>query len=169
VGRQLQLATTFTDEVTLLQRVNSIAPIRVFRSFAESPAALWVDDWRDQRVGDPASFIWPTTFAWLPRFAQTGGPKCPPERAGHFYVANSKVAPVLEFRRSFIDEGRFGRIYWGRGFSAPNGLEYDEIAFTRLVDGLWRWIRSVGRRKDVEPLAPYFLPDAWVRFGETAA
>ena len=168
MGRQLQLATTQRDEVELLRFVRSLAPIRVFQSFAYSIDELWIDDWETREIS--ADFrIWPQTFAWSPEYAQTGGPKCPPERAGLFYVDNAHTAPVLEFSRSVLEQQRYGRIYWARDFAAPDGLNYDAEAFARFVDSVWRWIRRVSRRlPDAAAYSPYFLPDAWSLYGKVA-
>jgi hypothetical protein len=169
MGRQLQLATTRSDEVELLRFIRSLAPIRVFQSFAPSLDELWIDDWEVREIPTASFGIWPQTFDWSPEYAQTGGPKCPPERAGHFYVANSHTAPVLEFSRSFLMEHRYGRIYWGRDFAAPQGLAYDAEAFARFTDLVWRWVRKVGRRLPLaRTYSPYFLPDAWSCYGNTA-
>ena len=79
------------------------------------------------------------------------------------------TAPVLEFSRSFLHEHRYGRIYWARDFSAPHGLDYDAEAFARLTDSVWRWIRKVGHRSPgAKTHSPYFLPDAWSRYGQVA-
>src|SRR5262249_41851199 len=146
MGRQLQLATTDDDEVELLRFIRSLAPIRVFQSFARSTAAeLWIDDWETRKIPAAGFYIWPQTFPWSPQYAQTGGPNCRPQDAGQFYIANKDAAPVFHFSRSFLDEHRYGRIYWARDFSAPQGLAYDEDAFARLTDSVWRWIRKVGQ------------------------
>jgi hypothetical protein len=168
MGRQLQLATTQRDATDLLRFVGSLGPIRVFQSFGHSIGELWVDDWETREL--PRDFyIWPQAFAWAPAYAQTGGPKCPPERTGIFYIANAHPAPVLEFSGSILEQGRYGRIYWAGDFSAPNGLGYDAEAFARLTDSVWRWIRKVGRRLPrAKAYSPYFLPDAWSRHGKVA-
>src|SRR5438034_6206037 len=119
MGRQLQLATTQPDEVELLRFVSSLTPIRVFQSSARSMDELWVDDWEKREIPTAGFRIWPQTFAWSPEYAQTGGPQCPPESAGLFYVANAHTAPVLEFSRSFLQRHHYGRIYWARDFAAP--------------------------------------------------
>jgi hypothetical protein len=170
MGRQLQLATTEADEVELLRFIRSRAPIRVFQSFAPSTAGLWIDDWETRKI--PAAWfrIWPQTFPWSPEYGQTGGRECRPESAGQFYIVNAHTAPVFEFSRSFLDKHSYGRIYWARGFSAPHGLEYDAGAFARLTDSVWRWIRKVSHRvADAGTHSPYFLPDAWSRYGQVAA
>ncbi len=176
MGRQLQLATTEKDEVELLRFIRSLTPIRVFRSFARSTAELWIDDWENRKIPSPkfhyaaGFYIWPQTFPWSPEYAQTGGPDCRPADAGQFYIANVNEAPVFHFSRSFLDEHSYGRIYWARDFSAPNGLDYDEEAFARLTDSVWRWIRKVSHRpSDATKHSRYFLPDAWSRYGQFAA
>ena len=173
MGRQLQLATTDTDEIELLRFIRSLAPIRVFQGSARSTAALWIDDWETRKI--PAAVfgqfhIWPQTFPWSPEYRQTGGPGCRPEDAGQFYIANTSEAPIFDFSRSCLDKHSYGRIYWSRGFSAPHGLDYDEEAFARLTDSVWRWIRKVSHKSpDIGTHSPYFLPDAWSRYGKDPA
>lgn len=176
MGRQLQLATTDADEVELLRFIRSLGPIRVFQNSARSANELWVDDWETRKIARPKFYlaagfhIWPQNFSWSPEYAQTGGPNCRPEDAGQFYIANAHTAPVFDFSRSFLDEHHYGRIYWARNFSAPDGLDYDAEAFARLTDSVWRWIRKVSHRvTDAKTHSPYFLPDAWARYGSVAA
>jgi hypothetical protein len=176
MGRQLILAATTSDELELLRFVRGLAPIRVFQSFGRSIDDLWITDWEREGIPEGAFRVWPQTFPWTPKYAQTGGPNCPVERAGLFYVANDGVAPVWEVTRSFLedrqrpDNRRFGRIYWARDFAAPHGLDYDTAAFAKLTDSVWRWIRKAGRRlPGAEPYSPYFLPDAWARHGNGSA
>jgi hypothetical protein len=176
MGRQLQLATTDADEVELLRFVRSLGPIRVFRSFARSCDELWIEDWETRTIPRPkfsvaaGFYIWPQTFPWSPEYARTGGPNCRPEDAGQFYIANMNAAPVFDFSRSLLDEYSYGRIYWARDFSAPDGLDYDAGAFARLTDSVWRWIRKVSHRSPEDKThSPYFLPDAWARYGSVAA
>lgn len=170
MGRQLQLATTLADEVELLRAIHALIPIRVFQVFAPTIEELWIDDWESREIPSASYRIWPQAFPWSPTYDRTGGPGCPPERAGRFYVANASTAPVLEFTRTFLETKRFGRIYWARDFSAPNGLTYDSQAFARLTDSVWRWIRKVGRKMPgAKSWDPYYLPEAWshvVRPGE---
>ena len=174
MGRQLQLATTTKDEVELLRFISRLSPIRVLQCQARSIEELWVDDWETREIELPGfarSFeIWPQKFAWSPEYRQTGGPDCRPEHAGLFYAANAHDAPVFQFTRSFLEKHSYGRIYWARDFSAPDGLNYDAEAFARLTDSVWRWIRKVGRRSpNAATPSPHFLPDAWSRYGQYAA
>lgn len=162
MGRQIPIVTTPADERELLQFANSLAPIRVFRVFAPTVEELWVSDWETREIPDRHYSIWPQTFPWEPTYGQTGGPGCPPERAGLYYVANASAAPVVEFSRG-SDERKDGRLYWARNFSAPNGLVYDATVFAQFVDQLWRWVRKHGRRMAKEAYAPYYLPGAYAQ------
>ncbi len=161
MGRQLQLATTRADETELLRFVASLTPIRVFQSSASTPDALWFSDYSGIAVPPWTLYIWPQTFPWVPVYKQTGGPQCPPESAGRFYIANSHTAPVLELSRSDLPQGRHGRIYWSRDFAAPRGLDYDAAAFSRLVDGVWRWVRKVSQSVASGSSSLHYLPDAY--------
>jgi len=161
MGRQLQLATTRTDETEALRFVESLAPIRVFQSHAATSDDLWFSDLKSIGVPPWTLYIWPQAFPWSPVYRQAGGPQCPPERAGLFYVANANTAPVLELSRSDLPRKRYGRIYWGSDFSAPGGLDYDAAAFSRFVDSVWRWIRKVGKRTSGNSYSPYFFPEAY--------
>lgn len=167
MGRQLQLATTQIDEIALLRFIETLSPIRVFKSCGYSIEELWVTDWGSKEIPCADYSIWPQQFAWTPEYRQTGGPNCPPESVGYFYVSNSFTAPILQLSKSFLSDGRFGRIYWARDFVAPHGLNYDDTAFSKFVDSIWRWIRKVAKRQPGSAVhSPYFLPDAWLNYGE---
>ena len=150
----------------LLRFLRSLAPIRVFQSRANSIDELWIEDWESREIPSEGYRIWPQTFPWLPQYAQSGCSKCPPESVGLFYVANAKAAPVLEFSRSYPGQGRYGRLYWSRNFAAPHELDYDDDEFAEFADSVWKWLHEVGRRSpDAAKHSPYFLPDAWSRYG----
>lgn len=173
MGRQIQVASTQIDRIELFRFIDSIAPIRVFKSSAASIEDLWIEDWHttkpttDKLPDWPERFnIWPQDFEWSPVYGQTGSPDCKPECAGQFYVLNLGQAPILEFTSSILEKNTSGRIYWARNFSAPDGLLYNENAFSKLTDKIWHWIRNSGKRlPNSQTHSPYFLPDAWNRFG----
>lgn len=162
MGRQIALIANPEDERELLRFIRTLSPIRVFQTFAPTPEELWLDEWEHQDLPGFAFSIWPQDFPWEPAHGVTGGPGCPPERAGFHYFANANTAPVLELSRGDLDQNRAGRIYWGGNFSAPDGLAYDQVAFGKLVDQVWRWVRRHGQKLDHPVLgAHYFLPNAW--------
>ncbi len=80
------------------------------------------------------------------------------ESRGLYFIGNKSIAPVLEI--SQFGQRDHGRVYWANDFSAPNGLQYDSVRFSRLVDKVWRWIRKHGVKTD-QKYSPYYLPDAW--------
>lgn len=164
MGRQLQLAMRVEDERNLLRFVSSLARIRVMRMFARTKDELFIDDWEESELPLDV-YVWPEGFPWAHRFAQTGGPKCRREDRGFYYVSNLNTAPVLEIRRGSPPDAHLGRIYWARDFAAPHGLEYDDQAFSKLVDAVWRWIRRAGRRS--EKRGPWFLPEAWEHYARS--
>ncbi len=160
MGKQLQLATKLEDEIELIQFIASLAPIRVFQSFACSPETLWLHDFNTNLELPVHLYIWPERFSWTPEYKQTGGPKCPKDRRGIYYIANKHQAPVFELSRSDLSKRKYGRIYWGSDFAAPHGLGYDKAAFSQLVDVVWRRIRKIGKKDALDSLSPYFLPHA---------
>ena len=170
MGRQLPICASVGDEIELLRFIATFSPIRVFRPFAQSQEALWIDYWERGSINVFDYSVWLQKFAWTPEFGETGGPGCPPERAGWYYVKNSSAAPVVEISRPPAGSCYGGRIYWAKNFSAPKGLNYDVAEFSRIVDQIWKWVRRNGHREkgDGSMVEPFFLPQAWIaRSGET--
>lgn len=162
MGRQLPILATPEDERELLRFIQTLSAIRVFRTFAPTPDLLWLDNWMDCDIEEFGFNVWLQLFPWEPTYSLTGGPNCPPDRSGKYYVSNSGTAPVIEISRPPRGSRDGGRIYWARNFSAPYGLTYDADAFSKCVDHIWRWIRKHGKR-DKGGLAdyrPYVLPRA---------
>lgn len=167
MGRQLPIVATRNDERQLLSFIATLSPIRVFVSQSINVGSIWVNDWDERDIPGYMFQIWPTVFSWTPEYKQTGGPRCPRDFAGRWYVSNSNVAPVIELSRPAIDGKHGGRVYWARDFSAPHGLDYDVAKFDDLVNRVWNWIRRFGRRRKAQALrhSPYYLPEAWQHFG----
>jgi len=160
MGRQLQLATTQEDDLQLIQIISDLVPITVFQSFADTPEALWLNDLADFSILPSHLYIWPKDFLLVPEYKQTGGPKCPKESRGLYYISNKNIAPLLELSRSNLSKRRYGRNYWGSNFSAPHGLSYDKAAFSDLVDVVWRRIRKVAKKEMSASSSPYWMPQA---------
>ncbi len=161
MGRQLPIIATPLDERLLLAYVQTLSPIRVFVSHGSSIEDLWIDDWEQRDIQEFQFKVWLQNFPWEPEYRQTGGPQCPKKNAGLWYISNSHTAPVIEICRSWKGGLGEGRIYWGKDFSAPNGLAYDVDTFSKCVDRIWRWIRRNGHRmkSDYSTHPPYCLPD----------
>jgi hypothetical protein len=167
MGRQIPVIATPEDERELLRFIQSLSPIRVFQTFASSREALWLDDWERADLPGHTFSVWLQAFPWEPTYGVTGGPGCAPERAGFHYFANANTAPVLEISRGDLAKQRAGRIYWGRNFSAPHGLTYEDAEFAKLVDQVWRWVRKHGRRVENPQLGThYLLCHAWSQWSQ---
>jgi len=167
MGRQIPVIGNPEDERELLRFIRTLSPIRVFQTFARTPDELWLDDWDAEDLPGFNFSIWLQAFPWEPTYGLTGGPGCMPDRAGFHYFANAGQAPVLELSRGELARKRAGRLYWGRSFSAPHGLAYDDAAFSKLVDQVWRWVRKHGRRVERPDLfAHYLLPHAWSQWAQ---
>ena len=162
MGRQIAIITAWQDELALLRKVAELAhsELRVFRrGFGETRRSLWIEDWETTRIRDASYGIWPTAFHWRPRYRQIK-PPCVPEVRNTWVFANDDVAPVLEFSRHVHGNESAGRLYWGKYFSATKPLEYDVVAFDRLVNALWRWIRTTGHAPGSGAYRPFIMPHA---------
>lgn len=165
MGRQLPIVAIPEDERELLRFIRTLSPIRVYGSSARSVEALWAKEGEEENVEGFTLNCWLKAFPWEPKYLQTGGPRCPKERAGWWYVSNGHDAPVIEIDRSHIGPGGHGRVYWAKDFCAPNGLAYDAVAFGRIVDRIWNYIRRNSVRRGHDGSTAYYLPNAWREFG----
>jgi hypothetical protein len=171
VGKQIQLAMNAEDERSFLLFLKSTADIQIFEAFAPSSDGLFVEGFDSSRGGHWSYYVWNKQFDWAPQFGTVGDLSYDPAHIGWKYISNSSLAPLLEVNRSDIAAAKTGRLYWGKDFAAPNGLNYDAKAFSSWVDQIWRWVRKHGQKVDSLPLAPYFLPSAyqeWKAAHETA-
>ena len=159
MGRQIPIATTWADELMLLEHLAADSDIRIFRSVADSPKGLWIEGWRKSAIKDCHYRIWPTYFFWKPVYRQIKRP-CAPEVEGKWVMKNDGVGPVIAFSRHLHREGSAGRLYWAKHFLATEPLCYDVEDFDRYVSALWRWIRKNGVRDARDPHKSYVLPDA---------
>jgi hypothetical protein len=167
MSRQLPIVATPTDERELLTFMRTLSPIRVYVSFTQTVDALWIGDWEQRDIEGCGFKVWLRSFPWVPEYKQTG-PRCASSPRGLWYVSNDHAGPVIEVSRSLPDSDHGGRLYWARDFSAPDGLAYDAVAFTKHVDHIWNWIRRSARRRlsGGKRGGPYYLPDAWSKGGE---
>ncbi len=168
MGRQLAIVATPNDERDLLTFIRTLSPIRVYVSFAETINALWIDNWERSDIEGCGFNVWLQSYPWAPEYKQTGGPRCPKDRRGLWYVSNGGAAPVIEISRPLLNSTAGGRIYWARDFSAADGVAYDSAGFASNVDRVWNWIRRSGRRKlsNGKRAGPYYLPEAWSKVGQ---
>jgi len=159
MGRQIAIAMLPEDESQFVGFLRDSADVRIFRSSAPSPSqheVLGAD------LGEGSKFyIWPTAFEWEPEFKQFRESVAVARRQGWFYLSNTSAAPVLEYYRHGFDQGQVpGRLYWGKTFAAPSGLDYDPYAFEAWYERVVRWLRKSGRRHKADQSGPYYLPHA---------
>jgi hypothetical protein len=166
MGRQLQIAATTKDEISLLSFIHSIDKIRVFRFHTRDMDGIWILDWQNDLPPCDSLSVWPQSFPWTPEFKQTSGKRCPKESRGLFYISNTQQAPLLEIMRSNLEQHRFGRIYWAGKPSSSMACGYDADGFSKLADKIWNWIRRQSYRVPNSKNSPYFLPDAWHLYGD---
>ena len=79
----------------------------------------------------------------------------------NFYVCNTNIAPIIKFSRSNLSNNQFGRIYWGKDFSAPDGLNYDIENFNKWYEQIVRWVKKNSPGKIRGGWITYCLPKAW--------
>ncbi|HYQ02760.1 MAG TPA: hypothetical protein VER96_29010 [Polyangiaceae bacterium] len=159
MGRQIFLVATLEDERAFLDFLRTTAPLRISEGFAPTIPELWIDNFAGEFKGHISYRIWNTVFAWEPTYERVGPRAHDPACIGWSYISNAGSAPVLEFDRS--SPKRPGRLYWARDFSAPDGLHYDAVAFSRWVDRAFNWVRKYGRKqRQRDDFGAYWLPVA---------
>ena len=162
MGRQLAIAMTMTDEREFLAYLSSVGEIRIAESFATSVDALWVDRFSAELDGHWVYYIWNREFHWTPEYGETDKGVGRTSRHTMAYISNASDAPLLEFDRSDVEAGRYGRIYWAKGFSAPSGLNYDVKRFAQWYDLAAGWVRKhAAGKKSQGSAVTWFLSDAW--------
>jgi hypothetical protein len=163
MGKQTAIALTSADERAFLTFLRSIATVKLIVSSAPTVESLWVDSF-DCVQGWEKFWIWNTAFAWSPEY---GTVTKDPSGAhnGYQFVSNFDKAPLLEYSRHNFQNlpGTYGRIYWDTYFS---GIAYDALAFGRWYSAVVRWLRKNGKQARKGTLNTYYLPDAWVKYGQ---
>jgi len=157
MGRQIQIATTQADEAMLLDFLRNTAEVRIFESFAPSTDELWVDNFSQELDSHRTYHIWNTKFPFGFEYGHTTDPLADRQ----YFIENGSAAPIIEIDRSNVRQHEYGRVYWAKYFSAPEGLSYDIDEFSQWFNSIVRRIKknSAGQLKD--SLTTYFLPDAW--------
>ena len=164
MGRQIAVAMTQPDEELFLAFLHQAGEIVLFESFAKTSEDLWQTSFAQEFRGHWTYHIWNTAFIWQPEYKQTRAEL--PERNGLYYVSNKGDAPLIEFTRSDLHRAKYGRVYWAKYFSAPNGLTYGVETFSDWYDSIVRWIKRQTAGKLKRNWVTYFLPDAWRVYNE---
>jgi len=167
MGKQTAVAMTDGDELLFLQFLRSLCEIRLLQSSAPTKEGIWLEHFLPREEGHRQFYIWNTHFPWQPEYGQVTKDRSG-KGQGWYFIANSSQAPLIEYNRhNFQDRfgHGYGRVYWSKYFAAPNGLSYDVDAFDKWYMQVVRWIRKNGRQKSKGTLNPYYLPDAWEKYG----
>ncbi len=165
MGRQIAVALTQPDEEEFLAFLHQADDIVLFESFAKTSEALWQTSFAKELHGHWSYMIWNKAFVWRPEYKLTTRAEVP-ERNGLYYVSNTGDAPLIEFMRSDLQRAKYGRVYWAKYFSAPNGLTYDVDKFSEWYDSVVRWIKRQTAGKLKRNWITYFLQDAWRVYNE---
>ena len=161
MGKQLQVLMNTKDEENFISFLRATANLQLFESFAPTTNQLCVEKFSPNFDGHHTYAIWNTNFSWKPEYGIVGSKAHDPNLIGWSYISNLSAAPVIEVSRSNLAKITAGRLYWAKNFSAPNGLPYDEVAFAKWVDTIWRWVRKNGKKVPDLPLQPYVFPEAF--------
>ncbi len=153
MGKQTAIAMEYDDELMLLAFLNTNANITLIETFSESIDTLWKSNFEKEFPGHHTYYIWNKAFSWQPQYKQA--------LTGKYYICNTNDAPLIEFSRSNVKENKYGRIYWAKTFSAPNGLDYDIDKFSKWYDDIVKWIKKNSTGKVKACWITYFLPHAW--------
>lgn len=167
MGKQTAAAMTDEDEMLFLEFLRGLSDIKLLESSAPTEEAIWVDHFLPREQGHRQYYIWNTTFPWKPEFGRVTHDRSG-TRQGWYFISNSLQAPLLEYDRHDFDDQLghgTGRVYWAKYFAAPDVLSYDVDAFNKWYMKVVRWIRKNGKQKSKGTLNPYYLPDAWTKYG----
>jgi hypothetical protein len=146
MGRQLAIELDEQQESDFLAFLKTTGDVQVLRTFARTERDLFADHFGPREDGNWSFLIWNRSFEWQPTFARTREDLPEVGRRGLFYVANTSVGPVIEYSRRSNHPGSMpGRIYWGKAFSAPEGIAYDVAAFEKWYERVARWLRGQKR------------------------
>ncbi|MDZ4659482.1 MAG: hypothetical protein SH868_18075 [Bythopirellula sp.] len=158
MGRQIAVAATHVDELSLLAFLRSTAEVCLAESLAPTADGLWVETFGEYASAHQQYWLWNTAFRWQPTFGRVNADV--PGIGGWYYI-QAHSAPLVEFVRTDWATKCYGRLYWSKDFAAPNGLEYDVRAFSVWFDRLIRWVRKNSKPLKSGKCSTYFLPHAW--------
>jgi hypothetical protein len=166
MGKQTAVALTAADEADFLGFLRSRAEVKLLASSGPSVEALWVEAF-EPKHGHGEFYGWNTEFQWIPEYGTvTADPTG--ARNGYRYIRNSATAPLIEYTRHNFQGARatYGRVYWCKSSTASHGSDYDAVAFDKWYSSVVRWLRKNGKQAERGVLNPYYLPDAWRRYGQ---
>ena len=137
MGRQAAAVLTDDQEHLLLSHLRKSADVVLVRAAALEPAEVFCQHFVPRGDWSWMYYLWNRSFPWAPELEQYDT---------HVVVGNTESAPLIEYtRHNFAGVEPAGRIYWGKGFAAPDGLAYDSAAFERWYLSVAQWVRRHGR------------------------
>ena len=162
MGKQVNFYMTESDEQDFLRFLRSDCGVRIFMDAAPSDRVKPIESLPEKDLPG-----WSGLWLWDGENSPT--PKMDYIVEQGYYMVDSFTSEVIEFLRSFMDNGRLvrGRIwaemdYWTEG-EFPR-LCKKSISFQKWFDRLTNWIKRRSIRNDV---GDYLLPGAaaYVRDG----
>ena len=158
MGKQIAVVLAHEDEVNFLNYLKSCADIILIESKADTKELLYKNDFEKEFRNHYIYCIWNREFQWQPVYKQ--------DIYGKYYISNESDAPLIQYSRSNIEKGNYGRLYWAKYFAAPSGLNYDVDKFNKWYEQIIRWIKKNAAGKVKEAWITYFLPSAWDLYNE---
>lgn len=156
MGKQVNFYMTMDDERDFIAFVRATGNIAILKSVQMSEMPLQIDGLPS--AGEP---FWFALLLWNQDFSPRPALNFVKEQG--WYCIDVYDSEVIEFDRSFMDEGRLvrGRIfaemtYWRLTDAPPTAVKKSE-AFLKWYDRLARWIK---RRSARNAAGDYLLPGA---------
>jgi len=169
MGRQTAVAMTDEDERAFLAFLRETGDIQLLESFAPTPEDLRVDAFvAREEPGHWQYHLWNPAFPCEFEYGQVTADPTGSHQGWH-YIARPSYLPLIEYgRHNFqtVSGGGCGRVYWAKCRTPGGDFGYDFEAFKEWYGQVVRWIRKNGRQFEKGAYYPYFLPDAWARFGK---
>lgn len=155
MGRQINFYMTESDERAFMDYVRSGGKVAVFKCSMPTEKIPFLKE-----LPPRGESFWWALFLW--DTANSSHPKLDYIAEQDYYVVDSMTSEVIEFSRSYIDEGRLvrGRIWaemvgWERG--SPEHTFEKSDSFKKWFNRLANWIRRNSVRNAV---GDYMFPEA---------
>ncbi len=154
MGRQVNFYMTDSDEKIFLDFLRSDPKLRIFKDRMTEPKITPLDALPDRTV--PGWFI-----LWL-WHEDSPPPRLKHAEARKYYVVDSTVSEVIEYSRSYLQDGSLvrGRV-WAEFAARDPGDPTRRIqkgkAFSKFFNQLANWIKRTGSQNK---MGDYLLPGA---------
>lgn len=155
MSRQIQIYTTFKDDLHFVEYLRNNFDCALFQSFASTEEAVWIDSPEDLHDPYDTIKIWNRDFPWKPRYEKTS-------RDQLVYISNTSFAPIIVLERSNWKLHSHGKIYWAKEIS--DIPEYHVVYFEKFYNKVAQWFQknAFGKIKQND-VNVYYMEDAWKR------